>query len=132
MQLGEDQAPAGRMITLTPLIDVVFILLFFFMLASSFIDWRAVDLRLAGGADAGQSSGAALVIVLRPHGGLTVGGKASTRDEAIEAVRSRLAGRADLAIILRPEADVSLQEVLSFMDRLKALGAQDIALSREP
>ncbi|OOC09384.1 ExbD/TolR family protein, partial [Thioalkalivibrio halophilus] len=33
-----------NLISLTPLIDVVFILLVFFMLASSFLDWRAVEL----------------------------------------------------------------------------------------
>ena len=31
-------------ISLTPLIDVVFILLVFFMLASSFLDWRSITL----------------------------------------------------------------------------------------
>ncbi|MEM6945656.1 MAG: biopolymer transporter ExbD, partial [Pseudomonadota bacterium] len=29
-------------ISITPLIDVVFILLVFFMLASSFLDWRSI------------------------------------------------------------------------------------------
>ena len=56
MKLGDDKPPTGVMITLTPLIDVVFILLIFFMLASSFIDWRALDLRLAGGSDTTQSA----------------------------------------------------------------------------
>ena len=34
---------------MTPLIDVVFILLVFFMLASRFLDYRAMDLRAPGG-----------------------------------------------------------------------------------
>ena len=33
-------------IGLTPLIDVVFILLVFFMLASSFLEWRALEIRI--------------------------------------------------------------------------------------
>ena len=33
-----------NLISLTPLIDVVFILLVFFMLASSFLDWRSITL----------------------------------------------------------------------------------------
>ncbi len=38
------------LISLTPLIDVVFILLVFFMLPSSFLDWRAIDLDPPGQA----------------------------------------------------------------------------------
>jgi biopolymer transport protein ExbD len=37
-------APHRRLISLTPLIDVVFILLVFFMLASSLIKWQAVEM----------------------------------------------------------------------------------------
>jgi len=39
-----DAAPPRRRTSLTPLIDVVFLLLVFFMLTSSFIHWRRVDL----------------------------------------------------------------------------------------
>ena len=131
MKLGDDKPPTGVMITLTPLIDVVFILLIFFMLASSFIDWRALDLRLAGGSDTTQSAGTALVVVMRPHGVLSIGGKVKSLDQTLEAVRRGLAETPDLAVILRPKAEVSLQEALDLMDSLKAAGANDIALARE-
>ena len=53
-----------RMISLTPLIDVVFILLVFFMLASSFTDWRAITLDTPPAATrSGSSEGALLVRV---------------------------------------------------------------------
>src|SRR3546814_18552679 len=55
-----------RLISLTPLIDVVFILLVFFMLASSFVDWRAIVLDTPAAATrAGASEGALLVRVGR-------------------------------------------------------------------
>ncbi len=132
MKLGDDKAPTGVMITLTPLIDVVFILLIFFKLASSFIDWRALDLRLAGASDtATQSASKALLVVMRPHGVLTIGDKVKSLEQALEAVRNGLAEKPDLSVILRPEAEVSLQEALDLMDSLKAAGAQDVALARE-
>ena len=42
------------LISLTPLIDVVFILLVFFMLASSFLDWRSIDLSTPAAAEAAR------------------------------------------------------------------------------
>jgi biopolymer transport protein ExbD len=41
-RLAAKQPPRRAVVSLTPLIDVVFILLVFFMLASSFVKWRAI------------------------------------------------------------------------------------------
>ncbi|MGB0663437.1 MAG: ExbD/TolR family protein [Pontibacterium sp.] len=49
-------------LSLTPLIDVVFILLLFFMLTSNFIKWGALDMN--AGAAKGKSASAAEVAVL--------------------------------------------------------------------
>ncbi len=132
MQLEPDQAPDGRLISLTPLIDVVFILLIFFMLASSFLDWRAVDLKLSGDAAAGAASDRTLVLTLESGGGLGLEGASLEPAAALERVSERLAGRPDLAIVLRPQPGVVLQRVVDLMDSLKTLGARDIALAREP
>ena len=131
MKFGDDKVPSGTAITLTPLIDVVFILLIFFMLASSFIDWRALDLRLAGGSDTTQSAGKALLVVMSPHGVLKVAGQVKSLEQALEAVRTGIAETPDLSIILRPDPEVTLQEALDLMDNFKAAGAKDIALARE-
>ena len=74
MQFGE-QPPTGRLISLTPLIDVVFILLVFFMLASSFLDWRSVDLTVSSGAGAATSAQRAILISLQADGSVSVGSK---------------------------------------------------------
>jgi len=47
-------------VPLTPLVDVVFILLVFFMLASSFLDWRVRPVAVAGPAAGSVSEGAVL------------------------------------------------------------------------
>ena len=48
---------------LTPLIDVVFILLIFFMLATTFMEWREVPLVLAGQAGETSDSHTAVAVV---------------------------------------------------------------------
>ena len=67
MKFGQ-LSPTGRLITLTPLIDVVFILLVFFMLASSYLDWRSIDLTVSSGAGAATSAQRAILINLRSDG----------------------------------------------------------------
>src|SRR3546814_20664632 len=55
-------------ISLTPLIDVVFILLIFFMLASSFLDERAIEIDSPAPALGGPSLDGALFVELRGDG----------------------------------------------------------------
>jgi len=64
----------GTRIGLTPLIDVVFLLLVFFMLASTFLKFNDLPLT-AGGAGAGAASLEGTVIVrVRADGALDVNG----------------------------------------------------------
>src|SRR3546814_18207863 len=55
-------------ISLTPLIDVVFILLIFFMLATSFVDDRAIEVGAPAAKLGGASLEGALLVELRPDG----------------------------------------------------------------
>lgn len=120
------------LIGLTPLIDVVFILLVFFMLASSFLDWRAVDLeapvRAASGATAAD---AALLIEIRADG-LWLAGEAATLDTLGNRLGARLAAAPGQHVLIAPAAGVPLQRTVAVLDRLKAAGVADLQLVRLP
>ena len=130
MRFGDDKAGHERLITLTPLIDVVFILLVFFMLASSFLDWRAVDLRLTGASSGGPSPTSVMLVVLRADGSLTLDGEPATQDAVLARTRENVDGDEPFSIVVRPEDKVELQQMVGLIDVLKAAGAVDIALSR--
>lgn len=128
-------------ISLTPLIDVVFILLVFFMLASSFLDWRALDLGpppVRSGA-AGAVEGSLLVELRAPQQGvgeqgveIRLAGERLT-PEALEArLRSRLERAPEQRVLLRAGRGVPLQETVRLLDRLDGLGLQDLALLPPP
>ena len=130
MRFGPEE-PAARPIALTPLIDVVFILLVFFMLASSFLDWHAVDLKLSGAAAGSERPGESLLVQVTEGGGLRLNG-AEHSMAALEAeVARRVTGRPDLPVILRPGPGVSLQRAVTVMDLLKRAGVADLSLARE-
>ncbi len=85
MQFGQER-PSRRLISLTPLIDVVFILLVFFMLASSGLDWRAVELSVSSGSGDAQTQSLAVQIRLKADGSLLLG----TEPIDIDALRIRM------------------------------------------
>ncbi len=127
----EDDQPASHLIPLTPLIDVVFILLVFFMLASSFLDWRAVDLRLAGAAGEVSAEGEVLLVGIRADGSYRLNGEAVTLAELEDRVANRIAEMESLPVLVQPESGVTLQSAVDMLDFLKGAGAANVSLSRE-
>jgi len=116
------------LISLTPLIDVVFILLVFFMLASSFLDWRAIDLaaptKLTGGA--GATDGA-LLIEIQPDG-LRLAAEPVSLGALTEQLRERIAARPEQRVLIKAHRGVPLQRTVDILDRLKAAGVEDVSL----
>ena len=119
-----------QLISLTPLIDVVFILLVFFMLASSFLDWRSIVLSAPSAGAASAAMEGALLVEVRAQG-LRLSGRPVTLEELESRVRSRLADKPDQAVFLKPSAGVPLQRAVAVLDRLAAAGATRLSLTRD-
>ena len=128
MQFGEDPVRT-RLIPLTPLIDVVFILLVFFMLASSFSDWRALDLKIAAQGGATSSGPPALVVDLAPGGDLRLNGRTLSESELAAQIETELERTPERSVLVRPAEAVSLQQTIDLLDLLKQAGADAIALA---
>tara|TARA_R110000787_G_scaffold69621_3_gene154856 strand:- start:1713 stop:2090 length:378 start_codon:yes stop_codon:yes gene_type:complete len=117
-------------IGLTPLIDLVFILLIFLMLASNFDDRRALNITLpepAGGRN--EAGPAVLTVLLKTSGAIMVDGAATNLDRLTYTLES-VAIDAQRRILVRPEAGVAVQRIVSVLDRLIAAGFRNTTLAR--
>lgn len=123
------EAPRGSVrISLTPLIDVVFILLVFFMLASSYIDWRVISLG-TGGSGVSASAQAPVRLVLQEDGSLLLG-EASLELADVAAQLSRDSGQEFPPVVLQPAPGVDLQAAVAVLDRLASDGISQLSLAR--
>ncbi|RMD63107.1 MAG: biopolymer transporter ExbD [Alphaproteobacteria bacterium] len=118
------------LISLTPLIDVVFILLVFFMLASSFLDWRSIQLSAPATAAMDSTLDGALLVEIR-RGGLRLSGKKISLHGLVKRLSERLAQKPHQRVIIKPDDRVSLQDVVSVLDRLAEAGINDMSLIRD-
>ncbi|MET1415368.1 biopolymer transporter ExbD [Roseibium sp. HPY-6] len=123
--------PVGkkRRIPLTPLIDVIFILVMFFLLSSTFGIWRPLDVSLggeeiAGGEDnAEPSTNLAVLVTLKPgpdpaNPVLIVNGlRIPVKSLAQEL--DRLAGAGATSAVLIPDANSDFQQVVRVLDEAK-------------
>ena len=118
--------PRRRPISLTPLIDVVFILLMFFMLTSTFTRWKAVDLRLpVASSDASPKKPQALL--LHTDGSLSLRGRPfQLLDSNVEAALAAL--DPVRPVVVFPEADTRVQTIISTFERLATAGVPSTVL----
>lgn len=118
MRVSFGDAPPKRRPNLTPMIDVVFLLLVFFMLASRFGTDMFLPLKVAGGG--GTYSGPLRLVDVLPEG-TRLNGVALDEDD-LAARLQPLMGSPEDTIILRPADEAELQRLIDVMDILKAGG----------
>lgn len=120
-----DHAPRSRRRpNLTPMIDVVFLLLIFFMLASRFGVDRALPLSVAG--NAATYSGPPRLVEIGTVG-LSLNGRPVTPDALADALIP-LMQTPDDTIILRASDGADLQALVEVMDQLAAAGLSRLVL----
>ncbi|MEM5475515.1 biopolymer transporter ExbD [Pacificibacter sp. AS14] len=118
------QPRKARKPSLTPMIDVVFLLLVFFMLASRFGADMHIPMQISG-AGTGYSGPPRLVDV-RPET-LSVNGISVSEDGMITALKG-LIDTADDIVIIRPREAASLQRVVTVMGLLGDAGFSRVVL----
>ena len=122
---------AGRMrarVSLTSLIDVVFILLVFFMLVSNFLDWRSLDLTVSAPGTAARGEDSALHIVLHAADDWRIGGRAIAPGALSAFIARHLATHPGASILIEPRNGVALQAAIDALDQARQAGATNAAL----
>lgn len=119
------QPQPRRRPSLTPMIDVVFLLLVFFMLAARFGQEGALDLRIGGGAVTEWQGPPRLVQIA--DDGLILNGQVVTQEALIEAL-SRLTETQSDPILIQAGDDVGLQRLLDVMSGLEQGGFTNLVL----
>lgn len=119
-------APVRRSrIPLTSLVDVIFILLFFFMLAAHDVDWRALRVDLARPAAPSAPAAAApldtLNVVMLADGELYLRDRRVSAAELLDEIASGPRGR---TVVLVPGRGVSVQALVDLLDALSPTGVK--------
>jgi len=116
---------ASRKISLTALIDVVFILLMFFMLTSSFTQYAELTLDTPT-ASANTRSEPPQLLRLSADRSVSLAGATGAGTVALDAAIPTL--DLDAPIVLLPAADATLQTILSTFETLQQRGARQLVL----
>ena len=112
--------------SLTPMIDVVFLLLVFFMLASRFGTEAHLPLQLAGQSGQAPYSGPPRLLDITPDA-LRLNGGMVPQDRLVTALSALMESPGD-TVILRPRDGAVLQRVVDVMGQLQQAGFTGLVL----
>jgi biopolymer transport protein ExbD len=127
-KLDEDE-PA---INLTPMIDVVFTLLVFFMLATTFAEReRMLDIQLpfANAANANAAKPQELVINVLRDGSVSIDGRSLQGDQLSQALADAARRGRGTLVTVRGDRHGYYNEVVHVLDECRRAGLENVSLS---
>ena len=129
LKTHQDEQPS---INLTPMIDIVFLLIIFFMVGTKFTELeRSMELEVPQVSDVGALTSAPQQQVVNVYGD----GRIALDKEfvSLEELKSRLTQTrsqyADLGVLVRGDAQGPLQNVTTVLDVVRQAGISDMGIS---
>ena len=123
---------AVQVLNITPLIDVVFILLVFFMIATNFASYRLIRVETPKETEVLNTSEGAIVVFIDADGGLSFDTNPIEADALADEVSAVIEIDPGRVFLVRPAPGVSLQKAIDVYDQIRAVGASSVSFSPPP
>lgn len=127
MLLDSCQRPK-QLISMTPLIDVVFILLLFFMLSSTFNRTKQIEVSASSGGQPSQVSESVKMLITEPGFVRINGNVISVNSDEFTQQLKEYAASGD-KLFLAARSQIRVQEIIRLLDSAKHYGITNLSLS---
>ncbi|SMC95682.1 outer membrane transport energization protein ExbD [Desulfocicer vacuolatum DSM 3385] len=121
----EIQAP------LTSLIDIVFMLLIYFMLTTNFMVDEGIKIKLPQARAAAPQKSQEITLYVDKEGRAWLNEKEVAHDRLFKMLKEKIAGGKDQLVIVKADRSVMLNKAVKVMDIAKAAGAARLCLATE-
>ena len=116
-------------INVAPLIDIVFLLLIFFMLASEFTDFKTIDMISPNQSNKDiAKTNLPIIINLSSDGIITLDQKEIKLSNLTNTVTKKLINTTEKKIIISTPNETKINLLIKIVDKIRSLGIENIAL----
>ena len=126
----KEQEEAGE-IDLTPMLDVVFILLIFFIVTSVFVTEAGIEVSKPEASTADDTSGDLILIAVGPAGDIWIDGEMIDPRFVRSRFELRLIDAPNSKIIIQADADANNEQVMLILQAAREAQISDVSLSAE-
>ena len=132
MLVHRKQRPRYQMqAPLTPLIDIVFMLLIYFLLTTSFMVDEGIKIKLPQAKAAAPQTQQEITVYVDREGRAYLENKLVPQDMLFKRLKEMIAGQQDRLVVVKADRSVILNKAVKVMDLAKAAGAARLCLATE-
>lgn len=132
MKFRDTSSQQGAELELAPMIDVVFLLLIFFIVTWQFAAFeRDMDISVPAAEEAEQKDRleGEIIVNVRSDGTIVLNGIEVTEEELLSKLNAISEAYPDQAVILRGASDASFQGIINVLDQIKKAGIWNVAFA---
>ncbi|MFN6969462.1 MAG: ExbD/TolR family protein [Rheinheimera sp.] len=127
-RIREDEEAA---VDLTPMLDVVFIMLIFFIVTTSFVKEAGIDVNKPKAAQAQKKPTATIFIAIRPNGEIHMDKRVVDIERVSATIEKLLAESPTDTVIIQADREAKHGVVVKVMDQIKAAGIDKISIAAD-
>lgn len=124
--LAAEGGDAGE-VNLTPMLDVVFIMLIFFIVTTSFIKESGVEIERPESSAASPQPDAQLMVAITPEGAVWVDGRPVDAHRVGDEVAALVSG--DGGVVIQADREATTGLLIEVMDRIREAGVEQVAVA---
>jgi len=115
-------------INITPLIDIVFLLLVFFMLATSFIQRSTMEVNLSSGSSQIIEKKNVITIILKKDGNISLNTKLIDLLNIKKEITKKLEQNSNYIFLIKCHKKVEVQKIIRLIEEIRLAGTNKIQL----
>ena len=117
---------------ITPMLDVVFILLIFFIVTENFIKDTGLEINRPDSETAEITENAAILIAIGPAGEIYMDGRRIDVRQVKANVIRLMAENPQGAVVMQADEKATAEKIIAVMDEVREAGVIDISIASEP
>ena len=125
--LGVGRKPIAG-INVTPMVDIMLVLLIVFMVATQAVDSASVPVKLPKASSASSSAPSALLVYVESSGGIRLDGRPVDRPGLRRFLARRVATDTTLQVVLAADENLPYARVMAVLDDVRNAGVARYAL----
>jgi biopolymer transport protein ExbD len=132
MKFRDTNIQQGAELELAPMIDVVFLLLIFFIVTWQFARFeRDMDISVPAAEEAEDKDRQTgeIIVNVREDGSIILNGRTVTEPELLSKLQAISEAYPDQAVILRGSSEANFQAIINVLDQIKKAGIWNVAFA---
>lgn len=119
-------------IDLTPMLDVIFIILIFFIVTTSFIREAGIEINRPSAETAQRENRSNILIAVSPQGEVWIDRQRVDIRSLRAAVQALRADSPEAAVVVQADQDARAGLVVEVMDQARLAGVRDVSIAATP